>query len=174
MTAGPGWPRSRRTSRPPREGTYNAAWRVRSYLHALRKHLPDGVTILTAVPWPSSYRLADYPYRTVARGTDAFVPMAYWYDNHPGEVTARSMSYLKRFHKPVQPVGQGYDGKLDVPSLKHNKLSREVPTFFRAAKRHGAPAVSLWSWQAAPPTAWKALARAHRMFPTHSGRSSRR
>jgi hypothetical protein len=148
----------------PSEGTFNAAWRVRQYLHVLRRHLPKGVTILTAVPWPSRYRLADYPYRTVARGSDVLVPMAYWYNNPPSLVTARSIHYLRRFNKPVQPVGQGYDGKLDVPSLHHNNLWREVPVFFRTAHRRNVRAVSIWSWQSAPRATWHALARAHRMF----------
>jgi len=150
----------------PAEGTFNAAWRVRQYLRVLNRHLPKGVTILATVPWPSRYRLADYPYRTVAQGSDVLVPMAYWYNNRPREVTARSISYLRRFNKPVQPVGQGYDGKLDVPSLRHNRLAREVPVFFRTAHSKGARAVSIWSWQSAPHATWRALARAHRLFDT--------
>src|SRR4051794_33019540 len=54
----------------PAEGTFNAAWRVREYLRVLNRHLPPGVTILTAVPWPSRYRLADYPYAAVAKQSD--------------------------------------------------------------------------------------------------------
>jgi hypothetical protein len=148
----------------PSEGTYNAAWRVRAYMTALRRHLPPDVTILGTVPWPSRYRIADYPYAAVARHSDALVPMAYWYNNPPAMVTAQSIGYLSRFHKPVQPVGQGYDGKLDVPSLKHNHLAREVPRFLRTARQHGADAVSVWSWQSASPATWRALDRARRMF----------
>jgi hypothetical protein len=148
----------------PSEGTYNAAWRVRTYMTALRRHLPPEVTILGTVPWPSRYRIADYPYTAVARHSDALVPMAYWYNNPPAMVTAQSIAYLSRFHKPVQPVGQGYDGKLDVPSLKHNHLAREVPRFLRTARQHGADAVSVWSWQSASPATWRALDRAHGMF----------
>ena len=150
----------------PAEGTFNAAWRVRTYMTALRRHLPSGVTILGTVPWPSRYRIADYPYTAVARSSDALVPMAYWYNNPPALVTARSISYLRRFNKPVQPVGQGYDGKLDVPSLRHNHLAREVPRFLRTAHQHGAQAVSVWSWQSAPRATWRALDRAQRMFAT--------
>jgi hypothetical protein len=149
----------------PSEGTFNAVWRVRHYLKTLNRLLPDGVTVLGTVPWPSSYRIADYPYRTGAANSDALVPMTYWYNNAPTMVTARSISYLReRFDKPVMPVGQGYDGKLDVPSLRHNHLAHEVPKFFRTAKKHGAQAVSLWSWQAAPKAVWRALDRAGRMF----------
>ena len=148
----------------PSEGTFNAAWRVRLYLHVLNKRLPKGVTVLSTVPWPSSYRRADYPYRTVAAQSDVLVPMAYWYNNPPGLVTSRSMSYLRQFHKPVAPVGQGYDGKLDVPSLHHNHLAREVPVFLRTAARAGAPAVSVWSWQSAQRATWSALSRARHLF----------
>jgi hypothetical protein len=151
----------------PSEGTFNAAWRVRAYLRALRRYLPADVSILTAVPWPSRYRIGDYPYAAVAAHSDVLVPMAYWYNNRPADVTARSIGYLRRFHRPVQPVGQGYDGRLDVPGLRHNNLRRQVPMFFLTAHRHGARAVSLWSWQAAPPAAWRALARAHRLFQRH-------
>ena len=126
----------------------------------LRGTSRDSVT-----PWPSRYRISDYPYSAVAAHSDVLVPMAYWYNNRPDVVTARSIGYLRRFHRPVQPVGQGYDGKLDVPGLRHNNLHRQVPAFFRAAHRHGARAVSLWSWQAAPPAAWHALRHAHRLFP---------
>ncbi|MBV9292298.1 MAG: hypothetical protein JO222_07605 [Frankiales bacterium] len=152
----------------PAEGTFNATWRVRLYLRTLRHALPPHVSILTTVPWPSSYRIADYPYSTVAGRSDALVPMAYWYNNSPTLVTARSIGYLRdRFHKPVMPVGQGYDGKLDVPSLRHNHLGREVPRFFAVAHQQHVRAVSLWSWQAAPPVAWRALAHAHGMFLPH-------
>ena len=148
----------------PAEGTFNASWRVERYLQTLRRHLPKGVTIMSTVPWPSSYRRGDYPYWTVAHGSDVLVPMAYWYNNSPGLVTARSIGYLRRFHKPVQPVGQGYDGKLDVPSLPHNNLARQVPAFFKAAHRQGVSAVSLWSWQSANPATWRALSHARGLF----------
>ena len=148
----------------PSEGTFNAAWRVRLYLSVLNRRLPKGVTILSTVPWPSSYRRADYPYRAVAAQSDVLVPMAYWYNNPPGLVTSRSIRYLRQFHKPVTPVGQGYDGKLDVPSLHHNHLAREVPVFLRTAAQAGAPGVSIWSWQSAPSATWNALARARHLF----------
>jgi hypothetical protein len=149
----------------PAEGTHTSALRVTEYLTELRKLLPADVAILTTVPWPSKERVGIYPYAAVAARSDAILPMAYWYDNSPREVTATSMAFLRRYHRPVQPVGQGYDGKLDVPWLKHNHLGREVPAFFATAHAMGAKAVSLWSWQAAPPIAWRWLYYAHRWFP---------
>jgi hypothetical protein len=147
------------------EGTRSTPARIRLYLHTLRRLLPHDVSILATVPWPSRSRIGHYSYSTVAHGSDALLPMAYWYDNEPTTVTARSMSYLRRFARPVMPVGQGYDGRIDVPSLPHNNLRVQVPAFLATAHRFGAQAVSLWSWQASPKTAWTALRRAHRLFP---------
>ena len=142
------------------EGTHTSAKRVSIYLATLRKLLPRNVAILTTVPWPSSSRVGRYPYKAVAARSDALLPMAYWYDNSPTEVTATSISFLRRYKRPVQPVGQGYDGKLDVPSIPHNNLRKQMPAFFVTARKLGASAVSIWSWQAAPPVAWGYLSYA--------------
>ncbi|HMC69633.1 MAG TPA: hypothetical protein VKJ07_10800 [Mycobacteriales bacterium] len=142
------------------EGTHTSAKRVSIYLSALRRLLPSNVAILTTVPWPSSSRVGRYPYKAVAARSDALLPMAYWYDNSPTEVTATSISFLRRYKRPVQPVGQGYDGKLDVPSIPHNNLRKQMPMFFVTARKLGASAVSIWSWQAAPSVAWGYLSYA--------------
>ena len=151
----------------PAEGTHTSAKRVSAYLSALRKLLPRNVAILTTVPWPSSSRVGLYPYKAVAAHSDAILPMTYWYDNSPRQVTAESFAFLRRYHRPIQPVGQGYDGKLDVPSLPHNNLRKQMPMFFVTARENGASAVSLWSWQAAPPIAWAYIsyANANHWFP---------
>jgi hypothetical protein len=143
----------------PAEGTRTSARNVAIYLSTLRRLLPSDVAILATVPWPSQSRRGHYPYAAVAARSDALLPMAYWYNNPPQLVTARSIAYLRRFHRPVQPVGQGYDGKIDVPSLPHNNLEKQVPAFFATAHKMGASAVSLWSWQAAPREAWLAISR---------------
>ena len=148
----------------PAEGTRTSAKRVASYLKTLRRLLPKDVAILATVPWPSSERRGHYPYATVARYSDALLPMAYWYNNPPQLVTQRSVAYLSRFHKPVQPVGQGYDGKIDVPSLPHNNLRKQVPAFLKTARRMRVSAVSVWSWQSAPGVTWTALSQARRWF----------
>lgn len=147
------------------EGTHSTAAAVRVYLTTLRALLPAGTPILATVPWPSSQRVGRYPYPAVAARSDALLPMAYWYDNSPSAVTAASIRYLSRFHRPVMPVGQGYDGRLDVPWLPHNNLKAQVPAFFATAHRMGVRAVSLWSWQSSPNVTWRALKSAHRLFP---------
>lgn len=149
----------------PSEGTHDSWKRVSSYLRTLRRLLPTDVAILTTVPWPSIYRVGTYPYATVAKYSDALLPMAYWYSNNVRHVTATSINYLRKFHKPVQPVGQGYDSKIDVPALAHSNLRKQVPVFLETAHKYGVGAVSLWSWQSAPRVTWQALAKARKLFP---------
>lgn len=149
----------------PAEGTHNSFRRVSSYLATLRRLLPPDVAILTTVPWPSIYRVGTYPYATVAKYSDALLPMAYWYSNNVRHVTATSINYLRKFHKPVQPVGQGYDSKIDVPALSHSNLRKQVPVFLETAHKYGVGAVSLWSWQSAPRVTWHALSSARKLFP---------
>ncbi|MDQ1747966.1 MAG: hypothetical protein QOD07_2229 [Frankiaceae bacterium] len=149
----------------PAEGTSSTPGKVRAYLIALRKRLPADVAILATVPWPSAARIGHFPYPVVAAHSDALLPMAYWYNNSPAAVTAASVRFLSRYHRPVMPVGQGYDGRLDVPSLPHNNLAKQVPAFFATAHRMGARAVSLWSWESSPSVTWRALRSAQRLFP---------
>lgn len=149
----------------PAEGTHSTAGAVRAYLIELRHRLPAHVPILATVPWPSSSRVGHYPYSVVAGHSDALLPMAYWYNNSPSAVTAASVQYLRRFHRPVMPVGQGYDGRIDVPWLPHNNLAKQVPAFFATAHKMGARAASLWSWQSSPNVTWRALRSARHLFP---------
>ncbi len=141
------------------EGTAVTPERVRRYYTELRKVLPRRTAILATVPWPSEKRVKKYPYATTAPFADAIVPMAYWYNRDPGQVTATSMSYLKRFGKPVMPVGQGYDGRLDAPYLLADPdPGGSVQAFVDAAHRGGARSLSLWSWQTTGAAQWAVLA----------------
>ena len=155
------------------EGTHIGEAAVASYYTALRRLLPADVAILATVPWPSELRVGRYPYARTASLADALLPMAYWYNRSPALVTTTSMRYLKRFKKPIMPIGQGYDGRLDVPWLpadRHPGIS--VRAFLVTAKRGGAAAVSLWSWQTTGPQQWGALMRGRALFaaPVARGR----
>ena len=146
------------------EGTHINGSNVIRYYRELRKRLPADVAILATVPWPSEAR-KNYPYASTAGRVDAIIPMAYWYNRSPARVTAQSMAFFKRFHKPVMPVGQGYDGRLDAPYLApdlHPYLS--VKSFILTARQWGARSVSLWSWQTTGPNQWKALVTARKLF----------
>jgi hypothetical protein len=147
------------------EGTRINSSNVIRYYDELRHWLPADVSILATVPWPSEIRVNRYPYASTAARADAILPMAYWYNRSPAVVTSTSMTYFARFHKPVMPVGQGYDGRLDAPYLApdpHPYLS--VRSFLLTAKQHGAAAVSLWSWQTTGVQQWTALSRAKQLY----------
>ena len=147
------------------EGTRLSDHAVARYYSALRRALPADIAILATVPWPSEKRRGSYPYARTASYADAIVPMAYWYNRDPAQVTATSMAYLSRFGKPVMPVGQGYDGRLDAPYLAADPApGRSVTAFLRTAQRRGATHVSLWSWQTTGSQQWAALAREHGLF----------
>jgi hypothetical protein len=147
------------------EGTKISEQAVDRYYTTLRRALPRDVSILATVPWPSEMRVGKYPYARTAMYADALLPMAYWYDRSPAAVTATSMAYLGRFHKPVMPVGQGYDSRIDAPYLAADPdPGGSVQAFLLTAKRRGARAVSLWSWQTTGGQQWSALARARSLF----------
>jgi hypothetical protein len=143
------------------EGTRLSPDAVTRYYAHLRAHLPPEIAVLATVPWPSEKRTGFYPYAETAAHSDAFVPMAYWYNRLPGVVTETSMLWLAQFGLPVMPVGQGYDGRIDAPYLPPDPdPAASVQAFVDAARRHGARSVSLWSWQTTGQPQWDVLARA--------------
>jgi hypothetical protein len=82
--------------------------------------------------------------------------MVYWLNREPGVDTADAMKFLKRYNKPLLPIGQAYDGGPEggpagVPSPPD--LSR----FMQVAHDYGASAVSFWSWQHANAPAFDAI-----------------
>jgi len=143
------------------EGTYATPDSITRYYRTLRASLPARVAILATVPWPSEKRLTRYAYTRTALYADAFIPMAYWYNRSPSVVTRTSMQVLAQFGKPVFPVGQGYDGRLDAPYLKPDPTpGKSVDAFVQAAHAGGAESLSLWSWQTTGPEQWASLIRA--------------
>ncbi len=153
------------------EGTRIGETAVARYYTALRKALPPDIAILATVPWPSEKRVGRYPYARTAALSDAVMPMAYWYNRSPSQVTAASMAYLTRFGKPVMPVGQGYDGRIDAPYLPADPDPfGSVRAFLSTAKARGAQHVSLWSWQASGAHQWSALSQSRALFPVLKAR----
>ncbi|MDQ1689111.1 MAG: hypothetical protein QOK42_2086 [Frankiaceae bacterium] len=146
------------------EGSRTSYNRVLVYMRALRAALPKDVAILGTVPWPSEVRVGKFPYQPVALYSDALLPMTYWYNRSPVAVTQSSVRWLRRYHKPIMPVGQGYDGRLDAPWLPKANVPKQVASFLVTAKRAKVPAVSLWSWQTAPLSVWGKLSKARHDF----------
>ena len=140
------------------EGTKLSAKNVDLYMRTLRVSLPKDVSIIGVVPWPSEKRTARYPFGTVAKYSDAVAPMAYWVNRDPATVVNQSMKRLAVFRKPVLPIGQAYDPRIDVPTLKWGPPNRaQMDAFFTTAAKNNAPSVSLWVWQFASAEQWKAL-----------------
>lgn len=147
------------------EGTHASRDSIERYYRTLRRSLPARVAILATVPWPSEKRINRYPYIRTARHADAILPMAYWYNRSPGRVTRTSMRILEQYGKPVIPVGQGYDGRLDAPYLEPDAHpGKSVDAFVTAARMSGAKSLSLWSWQTTGPQQWSALKRASKRY----------
>jgi hypothetical protein len=147
------------------EGTRIGEAAVARYYGSLRAALPPDIAILATVPWPSEKRVGKYPYARTAALVDALMPMTYWYNRAPGQVTTTSMNYLHALRRPVLPVGQGFDGRVDAPYLSldlHPGVS--VQAFLDSARAHGAQAVSLWSWETTGDEQWEALAWARKLF----------
>jgi hypothetical protein len=147
------------------EGTHATRDSINRYYRTLRRSLPARVAILATVPWPSESRVNRYPYVRTARNADAIIPMAYWYNRSPSRVTRTSMRILQEYGKPVIPVGQGYDGRLDAPYLAPDRHpGKSVTAFVTAARMSGAQSISLWSWQTTGPQQWSALKAASKRY----------
>lgn len=147
------------------EGTYVTRQSIERYYRTLRASLPARIAILATVPWPSANRINRYPYVRTVRHADAIVPMAYWYNNSPSLVTRTSMRILAEYGKPVLPVGQGYDGRLDAPYLAPDPHpGKSVTAFVTAARMSGAQSLSLWSWQTTGSAQWRALRSASKRY----------
>ncbi|MDX6199746.1 MAG: hypothetical protein QOJ79_2897 [Actinomycetota bacterium] len=147
------------------EGTHATRDSINRYYRTLRRSLPARVAILATVPWPSENRINRYPYIRTARNADAIIPMAYWYNRSPSRVTRTSMRVLQQYGKPVIPVGQGYDGRLDAPYLAADPHpGKSVTAFVTAARMSGAQSISLWSWQTTGSQQWSALKAASKRY----------
>jgi len=140
------------------EGTKLSSKRVKQYIDTVRKGTTDAFMIMVP-PRPTSYTVRFYPYHLVPR-FNAVAPMVYWGGNDPAKATADAVSYLKRFGRPVAPIGQVYDmgpeggpkGRPKPPALRR---------FMNEARSHGSVGFSFWSWQHSDIPQWVAI----RAFP---------
>jgi hypothetical protein len=147
------------------EGTHLSNARVETYMRTLRRLLPADVSIIGVTPWPSEKRIGRYPFGGVAKYSDALAPMAYWVNRDPATVAKQTMQRLAKYGKPVMPIGQAYDPRIDVPGLKWGPPSQaQVTAFLKTSDKYGAPATSLWVWQFASRGQWKALAKHRALF----------
>lgn len=134
------------------EGTNLTRARARAYGRLLRRAAPDRFLILVA-PRPTGHAIRSYPYDSIVPWFDAVAPMVYWGYERAATATADAIAYLRRFRKPLAPIGQAYDmGPEGGP--KGHPAGISVLRFMQEAERRGAVGVSFWSWQHAPRPLW--------------------
>jgi len=129
------------------EGTHISPEAASAYGDSLRQAVGTSVPLVAVVPRPSRER-ANFPYAQVVAQFDAIAPMVYWLNREPGPDVAGALDDLRRFDKPVFPIGQAYDGASEggrsgVPPRA------ELLRFFEVAYDEGAAGVSFWVWQGA-------------------------
>jgi hypothetical protein len=139
---------------------------VDTYLRHLRALLPPGVPILATVPWPSGL-WPSFPYGVISGYANAFLPMTYWYSRSAYWVTLDSIQRLAHYGKPIFPVGQGYDSRLDDPLAPPSHPWSELAEFLAAARAGHVSGISLWSWQLAGNAQWHTLVDAAKVFTSH-------
>jgi hypothetical protein len=133
--------------------TPNAVW---IYSHYLRDAVGPSTLLIAVVPDPTPQMRQKYNYDATVGPFDAIAPMVYWLNREPGVDTADAMKFLKRYNKPLLPIGQAYDGgpeggRPGVPS------PGELNLFMAVAQKYNATAVSFWSWQAANARVWDTI-----------------
>jgi hypothetical protein len=127
------------------EGTKLTRSRARRYARQLRANLPTHFIVLVP-PRPSRYIRSFYPYDVLVPYFDAVAPMVYWGRHSPDGTVAEAIRYLRRFGKPVAPIGQAYDMGPEGGPKGHPK-GRALVRFMNEARVRGAVGVSFWSWQ---------------------------
>ena len=140
------------------EGTKLSTKAVKQYIDTVRKGAPEAYMILVP-PRPNRHTIRFYPYHLIPRFA-AVAPMVYWGATDPAKATADAVSYLKRFNRPVAPIGQVYDmgseggpkGRPKPPALRR---------FMSEARTRGSVGFSFWSWQHSVIPQWDAI----RAFP---------
>ena len=136
------------------EGTHLTTHRMKAYIDAVNRVHPEAYMILVP-PRPNSYTVRFYPYHLTPR-FDAVAPMVYWGSTDPAKATRDAVSYLKRYGRPVAPIGQSFDmGPEGGP--KGHPSGRALVHFMNEAQRRGAIGVSFWSWQHTPRGLWHTI-----------------
>lgn len=138
------------------EGVFATPRRTAYYLSLVRRAAGNR-PVITTVPRPTAKRLASYPYRAVANGSDALAAMVYWSCIEPGRAALITMDGLLSFGRPVHMIGQAYDMKSEG-GRRGLPTAAETWRFIDVSRRLGAMGVSLYQWQTASAAQKKALA----------------
>lgn len=139
------------------EGVSLTTVRARRLALSLKKARPDAFRILVP-PRPTKATKRFYPYGIIP-AFDAVAPMVYWHHRDAGVLARQAVTYLKRWGKPVAPIGQAYDPALDPGGIAGAPTGRTLVWFAQNALDAGAVGVSFWSWQHASPDMFRGIAR---------------
>ena len=137
------------------EGTVLTRTRARNYAKWLRAN-SRGKFIVLVPPPPNPYTVTFYPYDVLMPHFDAVAPMVYWGRRAPDAYAGWAIRYLKRFNKPIAPIGQSFDMGPDG-GPKGPPSSSAVVKFMDQSQRDGSVGVSFWSWQHTPKYLWNTI-----------------
>jgi hypothetical protein len=137
------------------EGTVLTRTRARNYARWLRTN-SLGKFLVLVPPRPNPYTVSFYPYDVLVPSFDAVAPMVYWGSRSPVGTARWAIDYLKRFRKPIAPIGQSFDmGPEGGP--KGAPKGSALVQFMNEAQSRGAVGVSFWSWQHTPRGLWHTI-----------------
>ena len=128
-----------------------------TYSRRLRELVGPDYPLIATVPRPRYNR--GFPFAEIVRQFDAVAPMVYWLARDPVAEVEQAITDLAGLGKPVLPVGQAYDARVDggptgPPPKEH------LVRFISAARSRGATGFSFWVWHLATPEHWAAIAEA--------------
>ena len=137
------------------EGTVLTRSRARRYAANLRLIAPKSFLVLVP-PRPTSWVRSFYPYDLLVPHFDAVAPMVYWGRTPAAQAAEQAMAFLRRFGKPIAPIGQAYDMGPDG-GPKGPPKGKALVHFMNEAVAKGAIGVSFWSWQHTPARLWHTI-----------------
>jgi hypothetical protein len=128
-----------------------------TYSRRLRELVGPKYPLIATIPRPRYNR--GFPFAEIARQFDALAPMVYWLARDPAVEVEQAVTDLAGLGKPLMPVGQAYDPRVDggppgPPPKEH------LVRFIQAAKTRGVTTYSFWVWHHATPDHWAAIREA--------------
>ena len=128
-----------------------------TYSRRLRELVGPTYPLIATVPRPK-YN-GGFPFAEIVRQFDAVAPMVYWLARDPVVEVEQAVADLVGLGKPVMPVGQAYDARVDGgPTGPPPK--EQIVRFIQAAQARGVTTYSFWVWHLATPEHWAAIREA--------------
>jgi hypothetical protein len=121
---------------------------------SLREFVGPDYTLGAIVPEANALYWVGFPYRTVSRHFDVWLPMAYFTFRVDGPAAVRSwmgrnLSALRGWGDPVHPIG----------GIAEDARREEIRAFVASARSRGAIGASLYDFNGTGESAWAELRR---------------